>query len=227
VHGEHVRLGRVLDWLAAQNVDAVICTGDVADGAGCLDTCCALLAQADVATVAGNHDRWLLTDRVRHVSGAHRRDRISSRTLEYLSGLPAMLRVDTVLGSLLLCHGVEEDDLAKVWPGTARSPMERNARLDGLLARGEHRFVVNGHLHYRVLIDFPDCLLMNAGTLKGPQAGVSIIDFADARVAAYEIVDQGPPRRLVEHALHPGSDRVVWRDTQAFDGTWTPCTLHR
>jgi Icc-related predicted phosphoesterase len=52
LHGEDRRLARALDWFASQALDALVCTGDLADGTGCLDTCCRLLQQAGVITVA-------------------------------------------------------------------------------------------------------------------------------------------------------------------------------
>ena len=47
---------RALGWLEQQAVDAVICTGDIADGRGCIEECWRSLASAHVYTVAGNHD---------------------------------------------------------------------------------------------------------------------------------------------------------------------------
>ena len=62
VHSEHKRLVQALHWLERQHVDAVICTGDIADGPGCIEQCWRALESAQVYTVAGNHDRWLLTE---------------------------------------------------------------------------------------------------------------------------------------------------------------------
>ncbi len=226
VHGEHHRLAASLDWLAGQGVDAVICTGDVADGPGCIDRCCALLREAGVVTVAGNHDRWLLSDRVRHVADAHRLEDLASQTREYLEALPRTRELATTAGSLLLCHGIGEHDMAKVWPGT-RGPdsVRRCEPLDALLAEARHRFIVHGHLHYRVLIDFESLLLMNAGTLKGERAGVSVVDFAADEVAAYDLADPGGIRCRVRHPLTPPPERRVWTSTADFDGAWEPVLL--
>jgi predicted phosphodiesterase len=225
LHGEHGRLARTLEWLHGQRLDAILCTGDVADGRGCINLCCDLLAEASVNTVAGNHDRWLLEDRVRHLSDAHSEAELSAGSREFLEGLPRQREFQTSLGRLLLCHGVGENDLAKVWPGTSQSGIRRNAELDDLLRTADFRFLINGHMHFRVLIDFSELLLVNAGTLKGERGGVSLIDFDGGAVAAYEVGDQGAPQRVSEHAL-ASQQRRVWRDTQEFDGTWTPVTLY-
>lgn len=222
VHAEHERLAAALDWFAGQRLDAVLCTGDLADGPGCINRCCELLREAGVLTVAGNHDRWLLDDKVRHLPGAHRREELTDDNRAYLADLPRTVELETAAGRLMLCHGVGEHDMAKVWPGTrGADSIRRSAALDGLLHAGAHRFMVHGHLHYRVLIDFENLLLLNAGTLKGDQAGVGVMDFGERRLQAFTF-DGDRPRHSAEHALDPGSARRVWRDTGDFDGCWDP-----
>jgi len=225
LHGEHWRLATVLNWFAAQSVDALICTGDIADGRGCINHSCDLLREAGVQTVAGNHDRWLLQNRVRHIEDAHRRGELSTENLAFLAELPRRRHLETLSGSLLLCHGVEGNDLAKVWPGRAPVEIERCAELDELLERDQYSFLINGHTHFRVLIDFENLLLMNAGTLKGDRAGVTIMDFREGSVTAFSASRHSAPARLVEHDLTPGARRV-WRDSAAFDGSWEPVTLY-
>lgn len=225
LHGEHGRLARALEWLHGQRLDAIVCTGDIADGRGCINLCCDLLLHAGVLTVAGNHDRWLLEDRVRHLPDAHTESELSASSRELLESLPLQRTLDTLLGPLLLCHGVAENDLAKVWPGTAKSEILKNLQLDGLLQSSNYRFLINGHMHFRVLIDFEDLLLVNAGTLKGERGGICVIDFEGGAVSAFEIGEEGGPERVSGHALD-SDRRRIWRDTQEFDGRWTPVTLY-
>ena len=109
VHAEHDRLAVALEFLASQGVDGLICTGDLPDGVGDLDVCCDLLKAASVLTVAGNHDRWFLQDRVRHVQDAHLRDKASADTIRFIESLPKTRTLETPAGPLVLCHGVLED----------------------------------------------------------------------------------------------------------------------
>lgn len=222
VHGEHQRLATALDWFAGASLDAVLCTGDVADGAGCINRCCELLREAGVLTVAGNHDRWLLQNRVRHVADAHRLSELDAGNLAYLESLPRVREIDTAAGRLMLCHGVGANDMAKVWPGTrGAASIRRCAALDDVLEAGAHRFLVHGHLHFRVLIDFERLLLLNAGTLKGARAGISVMDFQAGALEAFSLA-RGTPQRSGVHALAPGAARRVWRSTADFDGQWQP-----
>lgn len=227
VHAEHRRLDAALEQLLAEGVDAICCTGDLADGAGDVDACCDMLAGAGVLSVAGNHDRWLLGDRFRSVPHAHRLTELAATSHDFLAGLPATRTIDTPLGRVLLCHGVGANDLRKVWPGSARMPVERSPELDQLIALGDTHFVINGHLHYRVIVNFDQLTLINAGTLKGEhRPGVSILDFEAGAVSAFEFDANLRLARVAERPLRDEAGRRVWRDTQEFDSSWTPVALY-
>ena len=227
VHAEHRRLDAALGFLFGQGVDSICCTGDIADGSGCVDTCCRLLADADARVVAGNHDRWLLADRLREIPDAHRLSQLNDTSRDYLAGLPTTRAIDTPLGSALLCHGVADNDLRKVWPGSARMPIARSHELDELIGGGSTHFVFNGHLHYRVIVNFEQLTLLNAGTLKGEhRPGVSILDFSEGTVHAFEFFAALALHLVAEQPLRCDAGRRVWRDTLEFDSQWTPVTLY-
>ncbi len=226
VHAEHRRLDAALEHLLGEGVDAVCCTGDIADGTGDVDTCCKLLAAADVLCVAGNHDRWLLADRMRNVPYAHRLSQLAPFSRHFIASLPPMQTIDTRLGTALLCHGVGDNDMRKVWPGSVRMPIERSPELDALIELGDARFVINGHLHYRVIVNFEQLALLNAGTLKGEhRPGVSIVDFDAQTVSAFEFGVDLSLHRVAE-CLISDEGRRIWRNTQEFDSGWTPVTLY-
>ena len=228
LHSEHRRLQQALDWLERRAVDAVICTGDIADGRGCIEECWRALAQAQVHTVAGNHDRWLLTDQQRHVRNAHFRTRVSEQGLVFLKSLPKVIRLNTACGELRLCHGVGDDDMAKVWPGTETTAIRRSELLDAWLVESESpRFVINGHMHFRTLIDFERCFLINAGTLKGERAGITLLDMRTRQVAGFNLLDDGRVCATRCYSLDGRSDRRVWSSTASFDGRWMPTSMHR
>lgn len=226
LHAEHARLAGVVEWFAGQAVDAVVCTGDVADGRGSLNDSCRTLMNGNVTTVAGNHDRWLLSDTVRHVPQAHLRSDLSDESIDFLEQLPRARSLNTVSGPLLLCHGIGRNDMARVWPGRRPEEIRRSRDLDRLIAEDGYRFVINGHMHFRVLMHFRNLTLMNAGTLMGERAGVTVIDFEAAAVAVFTVADDCRPKRMLETALTADENRRVWRDTREFDGTWKPVLLY-
>ncbi len=224
VHAEHHRLASAIDFLRDEAVDDIVCTGDIVDGLGCPNHCITLLQQEQIKTVRGNHDRWVLQDKARHVANAHLKADLTEQSLNYLENLPTQTTVNTVSGSLMLCHGIGDDDLRKVWPGTERMGVERSKGLDNIIETGEHQFLINGHMHFRTLIHFETLTLINAGTLKGEHwPGFSILDFEAEQINAFEFTDQGiaevKSQRLQE------DHHTIWSDTQAFNGGWDPVRL--
>ena len=228
VHSEHLRLRQALGWLEQQSVDAVICTGDIADGQGCIEQCWRALASAQVHTVAGNHDRWLLDDENRHVRNAQFRTGVSEEGLAFLQSLPRVVRLETAGGELRLCHGMADDDMAKVWPGTETTATRRSEVLDQWLSEPHApTFVVNGHMHFRTLIDFEHSYLINAGTLKGRWAGITVLDIAAREVAGFNLQDGGAVVATQKFSLDDRADRRIWKSTAAFDGRWRATSMHQ
>ena len=225
VHAEHERLDRALEFLSRQGVDAIVCTGDLADGTGCLESCVRLLAHHNVHTVRGNHDRWVLQDKARHIPNAHHRIELSDSVLAFLEALPGEHHFDTILGEMKLCHGVGANDLQKVWPGTTRMPAERSQRLDDIIAEGRFRLMINGHVHYRTLIHFPNLTLLNAGTLRGDhRPGFALLDLDHGQVHGFEL--EPDIHEVKVHSIYPNGATRVFPNTQHFDDNWEPVTLY-
>ncbi len=225
VHAEHHRLAAALRVLESRAVDAIVCTGDIVDGVGCPDRATELLQKADVHVVRGNHDRWILESRVRHVAQAHQLHNLAPATRDYLSRLPVQLELDTILGRVLLCHGVAGNDLKKVWPGTTRMATERCKKLDAIIETGAYQLMINGHMHFRTLMYFETLTLINAGTLKGTHwPGFSLIDLEQAQISAFEFRPSGVEQTRTLN-LFPSSNQVRWHNTQCFSGNWDPIRL--
>ena len=225
VHAEDERLETTLELLDAEDVDAIVCTGDVVDGTGSPDRAAGLLQRAGAMSVRGNHDRWLLEDRARHVTDAHRADELENSTLSFLRALPRERRIETIDGPLLLCHGVGSADLRKVWPGSTRMPPERSRELDALLSEGEYRYLLNGHMHFRVVVHFSTLTMVNAGTLRGDHSpGFMVLDFDKRHSEPFTFGEHGI-ERIKPVSLVPGTDHRIWRDTQEFNGAWEPTRL--
>lgn len=225
VHAEDQLLQTAITHLYKLGAEVLICTGDLADGSGDLDRCVDLMIEHRVVTVRGNHDRWLLQDKARHVPNAHLRHQTRDATLEFLHELPVQTTLDTLLGPLLLCHGMADNDLQKIWPGTERMPIERCSRLDRIIAQDHVRFIVNGHVHYRTLIHFNNLLLLNAGTLKQVhRPGFGLLDLAQKQIIGFEFE---PGVRAVRcHPLAPGPQTRIFENTETFSGNWQPVTLY-
>lgn len=192
VHAESEALRRASWWLRAMGCEALLCVGDVADGPGSLDETCRLLAGGGVLAVKGNHDRWLLEGTMRDLPGATPLSSVSEEARGFLAGLPATRHLETTQGSLLLCHGVGPDDMVKLRPDDEGYAIEANLALQALIRSGEHRLVVGGHTHRRMVRSFGSLTVVNAGALltdhKG-QAGFALLDLEAGEVRFLDLRD--------------------------------------
>jgi putative phosphoesterase len=207
VHAEDEALKLVLEELERRQVDAILCVGDIADGGGDVNRTCALLEDHHVITVAGNHDRWLLSDELRDAPGATAARSLNARSRAFLDSLPSTLRLTTVRGPLLLCHGVGDDDMASVKPDHLRHDLERNEALKRVLAGPPLDVMVNGHTHRAMVRRVRHLTIVNAGTLhRNDERRAGIIDFGTLTVTFFEVLPTG----LVEVDQIPLPDVDEW-----------------
>lgn len=212
VHAEDARLEAALTHLTALGVDRIACVGDVCDGEGSLARTCALLSDHGVVTVGGNHERWLLADRVRELPGAHRLATEPEEVWRFCRFLPPMLELSTVAGPALLCHGVAWDDMAVIDPDTIDRYARSLPALSDLLAAERFAWMLAGHTHRFMLRRFDHVGIVNAGTLARRDAsgfdkvaGFVRIDFEARVVEHFEL--RGDPARgevvIGEARVHP------------------------
>ena len=224
VHSEHARLSQALEFLRTAGVETIVCTGDIVDGPGCPNHSIDLLIEYGVTTVAGNHDRWLLENKVRHLRMANHKTDLSAQSLSYLKSLNKTESITRNGQRLLLCHGMGDRDLEKAWPGTQTMPIERNATLDAIIKAEQHDWLINGHLHFRTIMAFKTLTVINAGTLTGHRwPGFSVLDLDQRSVQAFEFTPRGiePAVSLAVPA------KPEWQNTQSFQGDWEPLVLFK
>ena len=112
VHGNVPALDAVLEDMARQSFDAVVCLGDHVSGpidpAGAAERIMALGA----ISIRGNHDRWVI-DPSRRADpwsvDVMAREQLSGAQLDWLTGLPATAKLGE---DVFLCHGTPRDDEA-------------------------------------------------------------------------------------------------------------------
>jgi predicted phosphodiesterase len=182
VHAEHRRLEVVLDHLRASALDATLCVGDVVNGNGDPNRCAALLEQASVITVRGNHDRWVLSGELHIVDGVHRLSDLEPATVAFLERLPSSVELTAVDGTaMLLCHGLGDNDMNTTTADDYGYALEANDDLQALLGEGLRRIVVKGHRHRAAVWNVGALTLVDAGSLvpyTGQEVCGYIIDLA-------------------------------------------------
>lgn len=196
VHAEDERLRLAIAHLAREKVDHVLCVGNLVDGHGDVDLTCALIAHHRIATVRGNHDRWIRDDEMRMLPNAHRMTALSPDAIAVLKGLPPSLELDVGYGMLLLCHGVGTDDMARLTTKDKGFAISTNEALMKVLVDTRIVIMVCGHTHQPMVrrfergADKPPLVVVNAGTLaRSDDPGFAILDTVARRVDFFRISD--------------------------------------
>ena len=156
VHGNLPALEAVLAEVAREEVDAIVCGGDVCAGPlpqECLDRLRAL----DAVFVRGNGDRAL---------GEWPAARLAEDDRAFLAGLPLTASLDVNgLGPTLFCHATPRSDEEIV---TRLTPDDELAAAhDGI----DERVVVAGHVHVQVDRTVGGRRYVNAGSVGMPYEG--------------------------------------------------------
>jgi predicted phosphodiesterase len=190
VHAEDALLELALERLAELEITDILCTGDIADGSGSAQRCCDLLAENAVATVRGNHDRWIVEGTLRSLPEATAIEQLDAGAREFLEGLPPFREYATPSGSLLLCHGLGNNDMARLGPDDFGYALDANDDLQSLLRLANRRYIVNGHTHRRMVRKFGSLTVVNAGTLKREhEPCVLVIDFGRTIATYFDFVN--------------------------------------
>lgn len=163
VHAEDKFLQIALDRLFSQNVRTILCTGDICDGSGDANLCCDILKRRRVDTVSGNHDRWALEQEMRSLPETTRD--LSLDSMEYLKSLPKTREYSSNFGRILLCHGINQNDMVKINPDDYGYALEANSDLQDLIQKNEYSIVINGHSHKRMVRKINQIVIINSGTL--------------------------------------------------------------
>lgn len=171
VHGNLLALDAVLADVAAQSVDLTVNLGDLLSGAVRPRETAERLMQLGLPTVAGNHERQLLTyDRAR--MGASDRlahDAIDDTHRAWLAGLPLTMQPTD---GVLAFHGSPTDDLVylleTVDPDGARPATEAEV-LERLGGAADVPLLLSGHTHLQRSMRLPTgALVVNPGSVGWP-----------------------------------------------------------
>ena len=199
IHGNLPALEAVLSDIAAQGVQALVNLGDIVSGPLWPAETADLLMPMQLPTLAGNHERQLLTQSPARMSASdhHAHTRLRPEHLAWLATLPATLawRED-----VLLCHGTPTSDLQyfletvtpDYQPGSspgvrAATPDEALARLGDALHRVAHGLILCGHTH------MPRCLNLADGRLIVNPGSVGLPAYDDAH-PHFHLIETGTPQ---------------------------------
>lgn len=170
VHGNFVALEAVMKQIQAQNVDQVICLGDVAATGAQPRECVQLLQEQEIPTVLGNADDWLLAPTPTPEANEFTRfveevdcwcsEQLKDEERSFLQNLP--LTLETQLSDserILSFHGSPRSYNESL---VATTPDDRLAEI--LLSHPATIFA-GGHTHQQLLRRWRDITLINPGSV--------------------------------------------------------------
>jgi len=203
IHGNLPALEAVLDDIAAQGVDVIVNLGDILSGPLWAAATADRLMALSLPTIAGNHERQLLTQSRERMSAsdAHTADELQPAHRAWLAGLPATLRLGD---EVFCCHGTPTSDLSyfleTVVPGfggvgsgangvRAATQAEASARAGNAMQGVAHALILCGHTHV------PRALQLADGRLVVNPGSVGLPGFDDDHVHPHIIENRAPHAR--------------------------------
>jgi predicted phosphodiesterase len=177
VHGNLPALEAVLDDIAREGVDATLNLGDILSGPLWPAQTADRLMALHLPTIAGNHERQLLSGRRLSASDAHTAARLSDTHRAWLAALPATLHPAP---DVACCHGTPTSDLIYLLE-TVTDDLDRTAGRPGIRAAtaaevtqrlagfGAGGLVLCGHSHVPRMLQLDDgTLVVNPGSVGLP-----------------------------------------------------------
>jgi predicted phosphodiesterase len=169
VHGNRLALEAVLEHLELSRADVIVNLGDLVSGPFDPAGSATLQHGLDCPTLAGNHERQLLTGDT-GASDVFARARLSPAQLEWIARLPATLSL--AQGEVFACHGSPAGGdldylIEDVSSGRAQVRDEADI-LPRLAGIGEARVVLCGHTHMPRLVSAGGILIVNPGSVGWP-----------------------------------------------------------
>ena len=202
IHAEDATLALALRVLADAGADQIMAVGDIVDGRGSVDRCCALLAEANALVVRGNHERWFLANTMRELPDATLA--VAGETRTFLAALPKTRRFEVPGGEVMLCHGLGDDDMASVAVDANGFSTRHNPPLEALIKAERPLWVLNGHTHRRGVWSYRRLTVINAGTLFADhEPCFGLVDLAGGEVTFFDVLPGGRAGAKETVALPP------------------------
>lgn len=192
IHTRGDRLEWAVQVLKKQSVEALFATGDIVDGPNPerIASICASLREHHVATVLGNHDRWLLDGVHRDLKDATFSEDVDAPSRAFLSSLPQSIELPTPCGLALFGHGLGSNDMTRLTPYDRGYALSNNETLQKILQSARYRFVIGGHTHLRMVRSIAGVMFINAGALHYTREPCCLVlDFAARRAQFFEYAE--------------------------------------
>lgn len=190
IHGNLAALDAVRADFGRRGVDAVVNLGDLLSGPLQPRETADRLIELDWPTIAGNHERQVLTDPPERMSDSdrHAAAQIRPDQREWMRGLPASLRL---YEELLLVHGTARSDLECFIETVDETGMRAATREEARERAGDSdaRLILCGHTHV------PRSLRLDDGRLIVNPGSVGLPAYRGEHPYPHQVENPGPQAR--------------------------------
>jgi len=195
VHSSPVALAEALRIFADQQVDDIICAGDIAGYYDSLLPTVRLLVKANCKTIVGNHDQtWLEQNTANHDNDDASADRgpDNSEIRSYLQQLPQTLELSIEGKRLFVVHAnppSEQHGGIKLRDRYGNINAERKADWTQSLVDFEHDVLIVGHTHQVYAEQLGRVLVINPGSVPFNHSCM-VLSLPDLGVETYALGDR-------------------------------------
>jgi predicted phosphodiesterase len=173
IHGNRVALDAVLTPLSREQIDQIICLGDVPAMGPEPHEVVHRLRTLDCPVIMGNTDEWLLhglpfaetDERTRRIAELFRwgREQLSREDQDYLRSFRRLLDIPLGDSFTLLCfHGSPRSNMDLIFSTTP------DEELKSLLAGYNATVMAGGHTHIQMLRRYNNSTIINVGSIGLP-----------------------------------------------------------
>ncbi|MEO1288985.1 MAG: metallophosphoesterase family protein [Chloroflexota bacterium] len=198
IHGDYDSFQKALSIFDAQNVQNVVCVGDIVDRGSDADKIIKVLQQRQILCIAGNHDRTVVANQDRwrqHPNQQRMRELgrvVSDTTIDFLIDLPDTMPLNLANKKILIAHGTPWSDVLGVFPDSRQGSFDRIYRDYS----AEYDVIILGHTHHPMHAMIQNLHIINSGSVYSVTSRDSntcaIFDLDALSLIVYDIQSAQP-----------------------------------
>lgn len=187
IHGDARALESTLRRLEALRVDQLVCTGDLIGYGSQNDAAAAIVREARIPTIRGNHERWALERRQVIGLRGWQPARLRPETWDYIEGLPSRAVFQWDGRTIEVHHGSPASDTEFVTP---YKPLPES--VERFWEKSEAQVLILGHTHLPMIERLDHGLLINPGSVLGVPGvqtsySFAVLETAELATRVYDI----------------------------------------
>ncbi|NAS31858.1 hypothetical protein GTQ40_12800 [Flavobacteriaceae bacterium R38] len=171
IHGNAIALKAVLNNIRTQNIDSVICLGDIATLGPSPKECLDLIKNLNCSCILGNHEEALfdpehaddynIKGEVLHNTINWCLKKLNSKDIDFLKTFQRTLTIPISKNVNMLCyHGSPKSSTDSILPTITNQEIDSVINFNSSI-----KIAVGGHTHYQMLRKYKDKIILNPGSV--------------------------------------------------------------